>query len=33
LNQPVEITFTPSQPGQVRYVCAMDMIGGVLVVE
>ena len=33
LNQPVEITFTPSKPDQVRYACAMDMIGGVLVVE
>ncbi len=33
LNQPVEITFTPSKPGQVRYACAMDMIAGVIIVE
>ncbi len=33
LNQPVEITFTPIKPGQVRYACAMDMIAGVIIVE
>ena len=33
LNQSVEITFTPSKPGQIRYACAMDMIAGVIVVE
>ena len=33
LNQPVEITFTPTKPGKVRYACAMDMIAGVIVVE
>jgi plastocyanin domain-containing protein len=33
LNQPVEITFTPTKPGQVRYACAMDMIAGVIIVE
>jgi len=33
LNQPVEITFTPTKKGQLRYACAMDMIAGVIVVE
>ena len=33
LNQPVEITFTPSKKGQIRYACAMDMIAGVIMVE
>jgi plastocyanin domain-containing protein len=33
LNQPVEITFTPSKPGQVRYACGMDMIAGIITVE
>jgi plastocyanin domain-containing protein len=33
LNQPVEITFTPTRPGQVRYACGMDMIAGVILVE
>ena len=33
LNQPVEITFTPTKPGKVRYACAMDMIAGVIIVE
>jgi plastocyanin domain-containing protein len=33
LNQPVEITFTPTKRGQVRYACAMDMIAGVIIVE
>jgi plastocyanin domain-containing protein len=33
LNQPVEVTFTPSKPGTVRYACAMDMIAGALAVE
>ena len=33
LNQPVEITFTPSKPDQVRYACAMNMIAGVIIVE
>jgi plastocyanin domain-containing protein len=33
LNQVVEISFTPSQPGRFRYACAMDMVFGVLVVE
>jgi plastocyanin domain-containing protein len=33
LNQPVEITITPSKPGQIRYACAMNMIAGVIIVE
>jgi plastocyanin domain-containing protein len=33
LNQPVEVTFTPVKPGQVRYACGMDMISGVIIVE
>jgi plastocyanin domain-containing protein len=33
LNQPVEVEFTPSSPGKIRYACAMDMIAGVLIVE
>ena len=33
LNQPVEITFTPTKAGKLRYACAMDMIAGVITVE
>jgi plastocyanin domain-containing protein len=33
LNTPVEITFTPTKPGKVRYACAMDMIAGAFIVE
>jgi len=33
LNQPVEITFTPSAAGELRYACGMDMISGKIVVE
>lgn len=33
LNQPVEVRFTPSKPGTIRYACAMDMIAGSLIVE
>lgn len=33
LNQPVEITFTPTKTGQLRYACGMDMITGVITVE
>ena len=33
LNQPVEITFTPTKAGKFRYACAMDMIAGVIIVE
>lgn len=34
LNQPVEVAWTPTKPGKVKFGCAMDMmIGGVLLVE
>jgi len=33
LNQPVEITFTPTKAGKFRYACGMDMIAGVITVE
>jgi len=33
LNQPVEITFTPTKAGSIRYACAMDMIAGAIMVE
>jgi len=33
LGVPVEVTFTPTRVGRVRYACAMDMLAGVLVVE
>ena len=34
LNKPVEIAFTPSKTGELRYGCAMDkMVSGVLMVE
>lgn len=33
LDLPVEVTFTPSASGRIRYACAMDMLAGVLVVE
>jgi plastocyanin domain-containing protein len=33
LDQPVEITFTPAHPGELRYACGMDMIAGKIVVR
>jgi plastocyanin domain-containing protein len=33
LDQPVEVTFTPTKAGKFRYACGMDMISGVIVVE
>jgi plastocyanin domain-containing protein len=33
LNNPVELTFTPTKPGKIRFACAMDMIAGEIVVE
>jgi plastocyanin domain-containing protein len=33
LHQPVEITFTPTAAGELRYACGMDMISGKIVVE
>jgi plastocyanin len=32
-GQAVEVTFTPTKPGPIRYACAMDMIAGQLVAE
>lgn len=32
-NQPVEVTFTPTTPGPIRYACAMNMVAGELVAE
>jgi plastocyanin domain-containing protein len=31
LGQTVEITFTPEQPGELTYACAMDMYRGTIV--
>jgi plastocyanin domain-containing protein len=33
LNQTVEVTFTPADTGEVRFVCGMDMISGRVVVR
>jgi plastocyanin domain-containing protein len=33
LDQTVEATFTPTQPGALTYACGMDMIKGTLVVQ
>jgi len=33
LNQPVEVVFTPTKPGPVRFACGMDMIAGSIAVE
>ena len=33
LGRPVEITFTPSEAGELRYACGMDMIAGKVVVR
>ncbi len=33
LNKPVTVTFTPKKAGEVKFACAMDMIGGVVVVQ
>lgn len=32
-DQAVEVTFTPTKPGPIRYACAMDMVAGQLVAE
>jgi plastocyanin domain-containing protein len=32
-NQAVEVTFTPTKAGAIRYACAMDMIAGQLTAE
>jgi len=33
LDKPVELTFTPTKPGKIRFACAMDMVAGEIVVE
>ena len=33
LNEPVEVTFTPKKPGQIRLACGMDMIAAELTAE
>jgi plastocyanin len=33
LDKPVEVTFTPTKSGEIRYACAMDMIAGVIIVD
>lgn len=33
LNEPVKITFTPHESGELKYACGMDMISGVIVVN
>lgn len=32
-DEPVEVTFTPSKPGTIRYSCAMDMVSGQMVAD
>jgi plastocyanin domain-containing protein len=33
LNRPVTLTFTPKKTGEIKYSCAMGMVGGVLEVK
>jgi plastocyanin domain-containing protein len=33
LNEAVTLRFTPAKAGELKYVCGMDMVTGVLVVE
>jgi plastocyanin domain-containing protein len=33
LNEPVEVTFTPSEAGELRFACGMDMIAGKVIVR
>ena len=33
LNEPVEISFTPTAAGTVRFTCGMDMYDGTIVVQ
>ena len=33
LNQAVEVTVTPTKPGDLRFACSMDMVAGKLVVQ
>lgn len=33
LNEPVEVTFTPTEAGRLRFTCGMDMYDGAIVVQ
>lgn len=33
LNEAVEVTFTPSEAGNLRFTCGMDMFDGTIVVQ
>lgn len=33
LNEPVEVPFTPTEPGRLRFTCGMDMYDGAILVE
>ena len=33
LNEPVEVTFTPSEAGELRFTCGMNMYDGKIVVR
>ena len=33
LDQPVEVRFTPTKSGQIRYACAMNMVAGLIIVD
>jgi len=33
LNEPVVIEFTPAKTGEITFVCGMDMLNGVVVVQ
>lgn len=33
LGKPVEITFVPLEPGEIRYACGMDMIEGKIIAK
>lgn len=33
LNEPEEVTFTPTAPGAIRFACGMDMVAGRIIVR
>ncbi len=33
MNEAVTISFTPTETGELRYACGMDMIAGKVIVE
>ncbi len=33
LNQPTTVSYTPTRSGELKYSCAMGMVGGILQVE